>query len=145
MERNRYNKQVINKEQVQKEIRISFIHSSGPGGQNVNKVATAAQLRFDIRNTLALDEETRNRLAKLAGKKVSDDGILIIEAKRYRSQEKNRMDAEARLFVLIEKASVPPEKRRPTKPTVSARVERLEKKKQRGETKKRRKPPVDWD
>jgi ribosome-associated protein len=136
---------VIDREQVRKEIEISFIHASGPGGQNVNKVATAVKLRFDIRNTLAIDEETRERLVKLAGKKVSAEGILIIEAKRYRSQEKNRVDAEARLFALIDKASLPPVTRKPTKPTVSSKVERLEKKKQRGQTKKRRKPPVDWD
>ena len=91
--------------QILSEIVISFIHASGPGGQNVNKVATAVQLRFDVLNTTILDDQLKKRLTKLAGKRMTGEGVLVIEAKRYRSQEKNRQDALERLEHLLEKAA----------------------------------------
>ena len=114
------------------ELSISFIRSSGPGGQNVNKVATAAQLRYDVRNSPALPVEVKERLAKLAGNRMTQDGILVIEAKRYRTQEQNRADALLRLTDLIQKALVRPKRRRSTRPTAASRERRVVEKKKRG-------------
>ena len=124
--------------QILSEIVISFIHASGPGGQNVNKVATAVQLRFDVLNTSLLDDQIKKRLTKLAGKRMTGEGVLVIEAKRYSSQEKNRQDALERLEHLIEKAALAPVKRHPTRPSLAAKVERLEKKKQQAQKKRNR-------
>ncbi len=120
------------------EIRLDFIPSSGPGGQNVNKVATTAQLRFDIRSSPSLSPEVKERLITLAGNKVTKEGILIIEAKRFRTQEQNRSDATNRLVHLIQKALVEPRKRTPTRPSAAAREARIRAKKQRGVIKRDR-------
>jgi len=122
------------------EIRERFIRSSGPGGQNVNKVATAVQLRFDIRNSRSLTEEVRERLIRLAGKRVTREGVLIIEAGRFRTQEQNRRDARERLVRWVQKAAEPTKHRRETRPTAGSKERRLEGKHLRGETKRVRKP-----
>ncbi len=120
------------------ELTFVFIRASGPGGQNVNKVATAAQLRFDVRNSPSLPEEVKARLIRLAGKRATEDGILVIEAKRYRTQERNREDALQRFSALIQKALEKPKSRRATRPSVAARARRVEAKKQRGAIKRMR-------
>jgi ribosome-associated protein len=127
------------------ELTVTFIHSSGPGGQNVNKVATAAQLRFDVRNSPSLPTEVKARLIKLAGYRVTQDGILVVEAKRYRTQEQNRTDAELRLVTLIQKALVRPKRRRPTRPSATAKAKRVDTKKRRGTIKRLRRVPSNHD
>lgn len=128
------------------EIKIDFIRASGPGGQNVNKVSTAAQLRFDVKHTPALDDETKARLVKLAGSRVTEEGVLIIEAKRYRTQEQNRLDALARLVALVQKALERPKVRRKTRPTVTSSAARVDEKKRRGIIKRtRRYNPAEWE
>jgi ribosome-associated protein len=122
----------------EKEFEISFIRAAGPGGQNVNKVASAVQLRFDVANSPSLPEEVKSRLTKLAGKRMTQDGVLIIEAKRYRIQEKNREDALSRFHALLQKAIEKPKKRKKTKPTKSSKEKRLRAKKRRGEIKRTR-------
>ena len=117
---------------AESEIAESFIRSSGPGGQNVNKLATAVQLRFDVRRSPSLSGEVRSRLERLAGRRLTRDGVLVITAQRYRTQERNRDDALARLIDLIRAAAVPPVPRRPTRPTAGSRLRRLEGKKRRG-------------
>jgi ribosome-associated protein len=111
------------------EIEESFIRSSGPGGQNVNKLATAVQLRFDVRHSPSLSDEVRARLDRLAGRRLTRDGVLVITAQRHRTQERNRQDARERLIDLIRQAAVAPVKRRPTRPTKASRERRLEGKK----------------
>ena len=120
------------------ELHFEFIHSSGPGGQNINKVASAVRLRFDVRNSPTITDEVKSRLIQVAGKRISSNGILIIEAKRYRLQENNRQDAIRRLQELLNKAKVPPKIRQRTRPSAASREKRLEEKKKRGEIKRER-------
>ncbi|HBA92165.1 MAG: peptide chain release factor I [Chloroflexi bacterium GWB2_54_36] len=130
----------------EKELVFDFIRASGPGGQNVNKVSTAVQLRFDVANSPSLPADVKERLIKLAGNRMTEDGILIIEAKRFRSQEKNRIDAVQRLVTLIQKAAEPAKKRKPTRPSVTARAARVGAKRQRGVLKRTRKyNPDEWE
>ena len=121
----------------ERELTFDHIRASGPGGQNVNKVATAVQLRFDVRAS-SLPGDVRTRLASLAGKRVTGEGILVIEAKQFRTQEKNREDAILRLVELIRKASVKPKKRTKTKPTAASKEKRLQSKKVRSRVKRSR-------
>src|SRR6202049_904574 len=113
------------------EVAESFIRSSGPGGQNVNKLATAVQLRFDVRHSPSLSHEVRARLERLAGKRLTRDGVVGITAQRHRTQERNRADALQRLLGLIRAAAVRPTPRRPTRPTLGSKLRRLEGKKRR--------------
>lgn len=122
----------------EREISERFIRASGPGGQNVNKVSTAVQLRFDVRNSPSLPEEVRQRLERLAGHLMSDDGVIVITAQRFRTQERNREDALARLIALIQRAAAPPVPRTATRPTLASRRRRLETKRHRSLTKSRR-------
>lgn len=128
------------------ELLFEFSRASGPGGQNVNKVATAAQLRFDVAGSLSLGEDVKERLIKLAGGRVTQDGILVIEAKNFRTQEGNRQEAIRRLAALLEKAQVAPKVRRPTRPGSTAKAARVGAKKRRGEIKRtRRYVAEEWE
>lgn len=120
------------------EIEESFIRSSGPGGQNVNKVSSAVQLRFDVKASPSLPKEVKVRLTRLAGKKMTKDGVLVLTAQRHRSQDHNRQDALDRLVGLIRLAAIRPTLRKPTTPTRASRRKRLEVKKLRGTVKKLR-------
>jgi ribosome-associated protein len=129
----------------ERELEERFIRASGPGGQNVNKLSTAVQLRFDVRHSPSLPAGARARLERLAGQRLTRDGVLVITAQRHRTQERNRQDALDRLIELIRRAAVPPVPRRPTRPTAGSRERRLQSKKQRSNIKGLRqgKPSLD--
>lgn len=126
----------------ERELEFRFIRASGPGGQNVNKVSTAVQLRFDAARSAALPEPVRRRLAQLAGRRLTREGVLVIEARRFRSQEQNRADAVERLVTLLREAARPRRVRRPTGPTRGSRERRLESKKRRSGLKRERQNPL---
>jgi ribosome-associated protein len=126
------------------EVKLSFVSSPGPGGQNVNKVATAVQLRFNVTNSVSLPEDVRERLITLLGKKITTQGDLIIKASRFRTQERNKQDAINRLVELIQRAVKPPKKRRKTKPTFSSVQKRLSNKKAHGAKKSMRKGGMEY-
>ena len=122
------------------EIAYDFIRASGPGGQKVNKAATAVQLRFDVGHSPNLPEDVRSRLKHLAGRRINDEGVLVIEAKRFRTQERNRQDALNRLFALIRKASEKPRSRRATGPSRASKERKLAAKRHRSKIKQMRRP-----
>jgi ribosome-associated protein len=116
---------------AERELEEHFIRASGPGGQNVNKLASAVELRFDVRRSPSLPDDVRARLERLAGRRLTREGVLVINAERHRTQERNRQDARERLLELIKRAAVAPVPRRATKPTASSRERRLQSKKRR--------------
>ncbi|RDI59897.1 alternative ribosome rescue aminoacyl-tRNA hydrolase ArfB [Microvirga subterranea] len=120
------------------ELQESFIRASGPGGQNVHKVSSAVQLRFDVRRSPSLPEDVKARLERIAGKRLTGDGVLVITAQRFRTQERNREDAVARLVELVRQATERPKPRRPTRPTLASKQRRLEAKGRRADIKKGR-------
>jgi ribosome-associated protein len=127
------------------ELEETFIRASGPGGQNVNKLASAVQLRFDVRASPSLPEAVRARLERLAGRRLTRQGVLVITAQRHRTQERNRRDARDRLIDLIRRAGVAPTPRRATKPTAGAHEHRLASKKRRGSIKDLRRPKAEME
>ena len=120
------------------ELQFEFVRASGPGGQNVNKVATAAQLRFDVTGSPSLPATVKTRLRRLAGRRMTGEGVLVIDARRHRTQKANREDAVDRLVDLIRRAARRPKKRVPTRPTAASRKRRLDAKKRRGQSKRLR-------
>ncbi|MGZ5852109.1 MAG: alternative ribosome rescue aminoacyl-tRNA hydrolase ArfB [Hyphomicrobium sp.] len=122
----------------ERELQERFVRASGPGGQNVNKVSTAVELRFDVLGSASLPEGVRVRLARLAGRRLSDEGILVIRADRFRTQERNREDARERLAELVLKATIVPKRRVPTKPSRASKARRRDDKKKRGRVKRLR-------
>jgi len=123
------------------ELEERFVLSSGPGGQNVNKVASAVELRFDVARSRSLNNEVRARLRALAGRRMTKEGVLILHGRRFRDQQRNREDVRARLFDLLARAAVPLKPRKATKPTMASRERRLEAKKVRASIKKARRQP----
>src|ERR1700748_1345986 len=125
------------------DLSLSFVRASGPGGQNVNKVSSAVQLRFDLSGSRSLPKDVRDRLARLAGRRLTRDGVIVIIAQRYRTQERNRQDALDRLIALIRRAAEPPTPRRPTKPSRAAKERRLQAKAHRATVKQQRRTAPD--
>jgi len=126
------------------ELEERFIRASGPGGQNVNKLSSAVQLRFDVRHSPSLPDDVRERLERLAGNRLTRAGVLVITAQRHRTQERNRADARERLIELVRRASIAPTPRRPTKPSRGAKERRLATKKNRSGIKSLRREKPDW-
>lgn len=130
----------------ERELTFDFIRSSGPGGQNANKVSTGVQLRYDAAQSSTLPPEVRERLTRLAGSRMTEEGVVLIEAKRYRTQEQNRADAVNRLVLLLQQAFEPPKVRKPTRPGTTARAARVADKRHRGALKRiRRYNPDEWE
>jgi ribosome-associated protein len=129
----------------ERELTESFIRASGPGGQNVNKVSTAVQLRFDVLHSPSLPQGVRERLIRLAGRRVTAEGILVIDARRFRTQERNRQDARERLAELVRAATRKPKARKATRPTLASRERRMDAKRQRAATKQMRKKGTSSD
>ncbi|MCB5176809.1 MULTISPECIES: alternative ribosome rescue aminoacyl-tRNA hydrolase ArfB [Microvirga] len=127
------------------ELQESFIRASGPGGQNVHKVSSAVQLRFDVRQSPSLPDDVKARLERLAGQRLTNEGVLVITAQRFRTQERNREDAVARLVELIRQATERPKPRRPTRPTLASKKRRLEEKGRRADIKKGRSAKPGFD
>ena len=128
------------------EIDYQFVRSSGPGGQNVNKVSTAVKLRFDVQNSTSLPIGVKEKLKKLAGSRMTNDGVLVLDGHRYRTQEQNREDVTRRLVGLVQRALEKPKPRRTTRPSLSSQHARIEAKKRRGVVKRSRKiTPSDWE
>ena len=127
------------------ELHLEFVRGSGPGGQNVNKVATAVQLRFDVAHSPSLPDDVRERLLRIGGRRVTDDGVLVIDARRARTQLENRNLALAQFVALVRKAAVSPRKRRKTAPTAASKERRIRRKKQRSEVKRNRRFRLDGD
>lgn len=130
---------------AESELEYRFVTSPGPGGQNVNRVATAAQLRFDAAHSPSLPDDVRLRLGRLAGKRMSTEGVLQIQARRYRSQERNRADALERFVALVRRAATPPQRRAKTGPTRASIERRLQAKHERGQAKRSRRVRPDED
>ena len=128
----------------EREVTIKHILASGPGGQNVNKVATAAQLRFDIRNSVSLPDDVKERLIKLAGRRATSAGMLIITARRYRTRERNRQDAIDRLVTLVRRASEKPKPRKKTKPSSAQKQKRIDEKRRQAGKKQLRQSIREW-
>lgn len=128
----------LDREQIERELVETFVTAGGPGGQNVNKVATAVQLRFNVKTSQALNDEQKWMIRRALASRVTNDGELVLFAQSHRSQQRNREDARARLFELIEKSLVKPKRRVPTKPTKASRERRLTGKKTRSDVKKNR-------